>query len=335
MISALLKISNGVVCVIGIALWSQMATVAFAQSILEERIVRENEPILPVPLQHSVDPEKVALGDKLFHDTLLSGDNTISCASCHDVDRFGVDGTKSSTGIGGQIGTVNAPTVLNSRFNFAQFWDGRAASLEEQAKGPVTNPIEMGGAWENVIAKLQSDNDYVKSFNALYEEGITPDTVADAIKSYEYTLTSVNSPFDQYLRGYDDAITPQEKRGYSLFKEYGCVACHQGVNVGGNMYQRMGAFIPYFNMQNTDSKDDLGRYNVTQKDEDLHVFKVPSLRLAAFTAPYFHDGSVATLSQAIDIMARYQLGYTIPTQDKKDIIAFIRSLAGEYKRGKP
>ncbi|MDV7338032.1 cytochrome-c peroxidase [Terasakiella sp. A23] len=302
-----------------------------AQSILNENINRENEPIRPIPLEHDVDPAKVALGDRLFHETLLSGDNSVSCASCHNVSNYGVDGTTTSTGIKDQVGTVNAPTVMNSRFNFAQFWDGRAGDLTEQAKGPVTNPIEMGAVWEEVIAKLSADESYVQAFERLYDGIISEDTIADAIKSYEYTLTTVNSPFDQYLRGYDDAISPQQKRGYSLFKEYGCVACHQGINVGGNMYQRMGAFIPFFNEKNTNSKDDLGRYNVTKDEKDLHVFKVPSLRVAAHTAPYFHDGSVKTLEEAIDIMARYQLGYDIPKQDNKDIQAFIYSLSGQYR----
>lgn len=296
-------------------------------------VPRLNEPIRPIPLRHEVDAAKVDLGDRLFHETLLSGNNTVSCASCHNVDNFGVDGVKSSVGIDGHVGTVNAPTVMNSRFNFAQFWDGRASDLNEQAKGPVTNPIEMGSVWEDVIEKLENDKDYKASFDALYDGVISPDTIADAIKHYEYTLTTVNSPFDQYLRGHDDAITEQQKRGYSLFKEYGCVACHQGINVGGNMYQRMGAFIPYFNEKNTDSKDDLGRFNVTQEEDDLHVFKVPSLRVATHTAPYFHDGSVETLEEAINIMARYQLGHNITKQDNLDIQAFIKSLSGEYRKG--
>ncbi len=309
------------------------ADMSAAQSILKNITPRENEPIRPIPLNHNADPAKVALGERLFHETLLSGDNTVSCASCHNISNYGVDGTTSSRGINDQVGTVNAPTVLNSRFNFAQFWDGRAGDLTEQAKGPVTNPIEMGAVWKDVIAKLSNDDSYVQAFQDIYKGTINEDTIADAIKTYEYTLTTVNAPFDQYLRGYDDAISAQQKRGYSLFKEYGCVACHQGINVGGNMYQRMGAFIPFFNEKNTNSKDDLGRYNVTRQEKDLHVFKVPSLRVAAHTAPYFHDGSVKTLEEAIDIMARYQLGNDIPKQDNKDIQAFIHSLSGQYRMG--
>lgn len=321
-------------CILGIGLSVVLFSVDFvcAQSIVKGVTPRDNEPILPIPLYHEVNSAKAKLGEQLFHETLLSGDNSISCASCHNIDQYGVDGTKSSVGIEGQVGTVNAPTVLNSRFNFAQFWDGRAEDLKEQAKGPVTNPIEMGSVWADVIVKLKKNKTYVQAFDKIYKEGITTDTVADAIKNYEYTLTTVNSPFDQYLRGFDDAITEQQKRGYSLFKEYGCVACHQGVNVGGNMYQRMGAFIPYFTEENIKLKADLGRYNVTKDERDLHVFKVPSLRVAAYTAPYFHDGSVATLEEAIDIMARYQLGYTISRQDNKDIAAFIESLSGEIRR---
>lgn len=314
----------------GLMLGAAMPTLG--QNLADPTPPHADEPIRPIPLVNDVDPDKVALGERLFHETLLSGDNTISCASCHRIDQYGVDNSKVSTGIDGQKGTTNSPTVLNSRFNFAQFWDGRAADLQEQAKGPVTNPIEMGANWDDVIAKLKADPHYAERFNALYKDGITPDSVTDAIQQYEYTLNSVNSPFDQYLRGDDSAIGAQEKRGYSLFKEFGCVACHQGMNVGGNMYQRMGAFIPYFNGQNIDSRDDLGRYNVTYNKRDLHVFKVPSLRVAAHTAPYFHDGSVATLEEAINIMARYQLGHDITPQENKDIQAFIKSLSGEYKK---
>jgi len=293
-------------------------------------LLREEEPILPIPLKHDVSPKKAALGKRLFHETLLSGDNSLSCASCHDIAQAGADGNASSTGIDGQKGEMNAPTVLNSRFNFAQFWDGRATDLSEQAKGPVTNPIEMGATWQNVIAKLRTQTDYVGAFEEIYPEGITEDTIADAIQTYEYTLVTANSPFDQYLRGDDNAISEQEKHGYKLFKEYGCIACHQGVNVGGNMFQRMGAFRPYFNGENTAQPKDLGRYNVTKDTRDLYVFKVPSLRMVTHTAPYFHDGSVATLAEAIDIMARYQLGYTISKSDNQDIQAFLGSLSGHF-----
>lgn len=286
------------------------------------------EPIQPIPLDHKAHPGKAELGEMLFHETLLSGDDTVSCASCHDVENYGVDGQKTSVGIGGQVGTVNAPTVMNSRFNFAQFWDGRARDLQEQAKGPVTNPLEMGADWDQVVEKLAQRPDYVKAFGAIYKTGITPDSITDAIRHYEYTLNTPNSPFDQYLRGDKTAITDQQKRGYSLFKEYGCVACHQGINVGGNMYQRMGAFIPFFTQNNINTKDDLGRYNVTKNEDDRHVFKVPSLRLAAHTGPYFHDGSVETLEEAIKIMARYQLGKEISKKDTQNIVAFIESLSG-------
>lgn len=291
----------------------------------------QDEPILPVPLNIPINKTKAALGEKLFKETLLSLDNTVSCQTCHNVAKYGVDGTPSSTGVKQQVGTVNSPTVINSRFNFAQFWDGRAKDLHEQVSGPITNPIEMGAEWDLVIKRLNADASYRKSFQDIYEEGITQDTISDAISNYERTLISVNAPFDQYLRGADTAITAQQKRGYKLFKEYGCVACHQGVNVGGNMYQKMGAFLPYFTDANTNTADDYGRYNVTQSPEDLHVFKVPGLRVAAFTGPYFHDGSVKTLREAIDIMARYQLGHDIPQQDNQDIEAFIYSLVGDIK----
>ncbi len=309
--------SLGVVCMASYAGWAS------------DEIMRKGEPILPIPYDFSAEPGKVALGKRLFHDTALSADDTVSCASCHDTKRFGVDSNRTSVGIDGQVGLVNAPTVYNSRFNFAQFWDGRARDLHDQVGGPINNPIEMGANWDLVVNNLSKEPEYVKEFTTLYgEEGITPQTISDAIRTYELTLVSVGGAFDRYLRGDEMAISAQQKRGYSLFKSYGCVACHQGVNVGGNMYQRMGAFIPYFTKDNMKSKADQGRYNVTQDKEDMFVFKVPSLRLAAYTAPYFHDGSVKTLEKAIEIMANYQLGYKVSDQDIEDIKAFIISLAG-------
>jgi len=299
-----------------------------------------DEPIQPIPLGNSintitdtiVDPQKVALGDKLFHDPLLSSDNTISCASCHDVNRFGIDHLPTSIGIKEQVGTVNAPTVMNSGYNISQFWDGRAEHLQEQAEGPVANPIEMGDNWNEIIIKLKKNVFYIEAFEKIYPDGISKHSVTDAIQEYEMTLLTRNAPFDQYLRGDSRAINEQQKRGYSLFKDYGCIACHQGVNVGGNMYQGMGSFLPYFTPQITKLKpEDLGRFNVTKLDKDKFFFKVPSLRLAAYTAPYFHDGSIKTIKEAINIMAKHQLGRDIPEHEIDDIIAFLKSLAGTYK----
>jgi cytochrome c peroxidase len=292
--------------------------------------LRTNEPIRPIPEQHGQPSEKAALGQRLFHDTRLSSDNSVSCASCHPLHLYGVDRTAQSTGAGNVKGVINTPTVYNTRYYFKQLWDGRTDSLEEQVAGPILNPVEMNSNWDQVLDKIGSDELYQKRFAKLYKDGITPHNIQDAIATFERTLITPNSSFDRWLKGKDDALSKKEKRGYRLFKNYGCVSCHQGVNVGGNMFQLMGAMGDYFADRGTPiTKPDLGRFNVTGKEYDRHVFKVPSLRLAALTPPYFHDASVYTLEQAISIMARYQLGLDIPREDNNDIRMFIDSLAGQ------
>jgi len=292
------------------------------------------EPVRPLPLEVKLDAAKVALGGKLFHDKRLSRDNTIACASCHALDRGGVDGTPGSVGIGGAKGPINAPTVFNSGFNFRQFWDGRAASLEEQAAGPVHNPKEMGSAWPEVLAKLAKDDALVAEFQAAYADGLQPRNIQDAIATFERSLVTPNSRFDRHLRGDASALTADEARGWQLFKNYGCVACHQGVNMGGNMFQVFGVMGDYFARRGNPTEADLGRYNVTRNDADRHMFKVPTLRNVALTAPYFHDGSAKTLEDAVEVMFKYQLGRAAPAQDKAQIVQFLRTLTGEW-RGKP
>lgn len=289
------------------------------------------EPILPIPVPEFSSDERAQaiLGQRLFHDTRLSRDNTTRCASCHSIIELGgADGQAVSTGIGGAMGSVNAPTVINSVFNLAQFWDGRAATLEEQVAGPVHNPLEMASNWEAVLEKLRRDTYYRDRFAELYEDGLTAVNIQHAIALFERTLVTLDAPFDRYLRGDAQAISEEAKRGYRLFKSYGCIACHQGKNVGGNMYARMGAVDDYFVSKQKLVASDMGRYNVTGYEDDRHVFKVPGLRLATRTAPYFHDGSVATLEEAITTMARYQLGREISHEESELIIRFLESLVG-------
>lgn len=287
-------------------------------------------PLGPIPLEIPLDPIKVALGGKLFHDTKLSGNDTVACVSCHDLEHGGVDGRQVSMGIGGQLGDVNAPTVFNSGFNFAQFWDGRAASLEEQIEGPVHDPRELGSSWPEILGKLQADPDYSASFQKIYAEGPTQENVVDAIATFERSLYTPNSRFDRYLRGDDSALDEQERSGYELFLALGCVACHQGVGIGGNMFQRMGAKNEYFSERGTGTDADLGRYNVTGKEFDRYRFKVPSLRNVAVTAPYFHDGSADTLEEAVEVMARFQLARKLSSGEKDELVAFLKTLTGEY-----
>jgi cytochrome c peroxidase len=286
--------------------------------------------LLPLPPVAMLPAEKVALGKRLFHDTRLSGDNSISCASCHALMAGGMDRRRVPVGIKGQTGSVNTPTVFNSALNFAQFWDGRASTLEDQALGPIHNPIEMGSNVREVIDKLSLDPHYQQAFRQNYPDGMTAANIAAAIATYERSLITANSRFDRYLRGETDALVREEIEGYRRFVNYGCASCHQGAGIGGNMFQRFGVMADFFKGRQL-SKADLGRYNVTGLEEDRHVFKVPSLRNVAVTAPYFHDGSVQRLEKAVEIMGLYQLGKALSAEDVKLIVAFLHSLSGEWE----
>jgi cytochrome c peroxidase len=279
------------------------------------------EPISPIPKNVHVDSKKAALGKLLFFDTLLSRDNTVSCSTCHDLQNGGDDGFKFSFGIKGREGDINAPTVYNAVFNFRQFWNGRAKDLAEQAKGPVENSVEMGHSLKELVPIL-NQSPYRKKFLKVYDDGVTQDNIADAIAEFEKALITPNAPFDNYLRGDNSAITQEEKEGYIIFKSKGCIACHHGVNVGGNLYNKFGI------MKDAHSKR-LGRYEVTKKESDKYYFKVPTLRNIELTAPYLHDGRFKTLDEVVKFMAYYQLGRTI-TQDEVDkIVVFLRTLTGE------
>jgi cytochrome c peroxidase len=295
-----------------------------------------SEPLLPIPALPAQHQSKVDLGARLFADQRFSRDNSVSCTHCHVLQIGGMDRQPKSFGVAGALGVINTPTVYNSGFDVAQFWDGRARTLTEQVAGPVHNPIEMASDWDSVIAKLTQDPDYPRWFQRLYGNGITAANIQDAIAAFERSLTTPGSRFDRWLQGDADALNEQELAGYVLFKSYGCVACHQGMNVGGNMYQQMGVMRDYFAERGGDiSAADLGRFNVTGKEEDKYHFKVPSLRLVVLTAPYFHDASAQTLEQAIGDMARYQLGRDISRQDIAKIIAFLKTLVGHHPRLAP
>lgn len=293
---------------------------------------QSSEPIQPLTTI-AVNETKAALGKRLFFETQLSVDDSISCASCHDIDAWGAENRDVSEGIGRQLGERNSPTVFNSAFNFKQFWDGRADDLSHQALTPVTNPVEMGMiSWDDAIKKLESDQTYIDAFMHAYGKDMSKELIVDAIAEYEKTLITLNSPFDKYLRSEATAISENQKKGYELFKSYGCVSCHQGANVGGNMFQKFGV-LKDINMQNGNLSDDLGRYTITKNEWDKRVFKVPSLRLAVKTPPYFHNGSVKTIEEAVDIMIKYQLGRGVPPEDRDSIIDFLGSLVGEKPQG--
>ena len=294
------------------------------------------EPVRPVPDSVPYDAAKAALGDLLYHDTRLSADGTVSCATCHDLATGGVDNKRYSEGIGGQFGGVNAPTVYNSCFNFVQFWDGRAATLAEQAGGPPLNPVEMGcKSFDEIVARLAKDKAFVKKFNAVYPEGLSQETITDAIAEFEKTLVTPNSPFDRYLKGDKDALTAAQAEGYALFKEYNCATCHAGVNMGGLSYELMGQRDNYFEDRDLTLKSGLtdgdnGRWAQTGVERDRYRFKTPGLRNVALTWPYYHDGSVATLDEAVTKMARFQVGKEIPEKDCGKVVGFLEALTGQY-----
>ncbi len=292
-----------------------------------------HEPIQPLMQPEGLDPHKVNLGERLFHDLRLGRDNDMACSSCHNIKDNGADHHAHAPGRDGTTLDVNTLTVFNSSLNHRQFWNGHARNLEEQIDAVVNNAKEFATTWPTIINKLKQDKDYVLSFTKLYPKGITADNIRNAIATFERSLITINSPFDRFLLGDANAISPEAKAGYRLFKTYGCVACHQGRNVGGNLFVKLGVFKDYFAVRGNPTPVDLGRFNVTGKEHDRHVFRVPSLRLAALTPPYFHDGSVATLAEAVSIMAEHQLGRTIPGQDILHIVTFLKSLPGEY-RGK-
>lgn len=279
------------------------------------------EPITPIPLKIDVNVRKANLGKELFFDPILSRTNNISCHTCHLFTNGGTDNLKFSFGVDGKIGDINAPTVFNSVFNFVQFWNGRAKDLKEQAHGPITNPVEMDMTFSELITKLNKTS-YSEKFKKIYANGITQDNIADAIAEYEKTLITPNAPFDKYLKGEEDAISQEAKKGYQLFKEQGCIACHHGINVGGNLYEKFGSLIDV----KSASK---GRFEVTNNKIDEYYFKVPTLRNIELTSPYLHDGRFDTLEETVKFMSYYQLGKSLTQDEINSIVMFLRSLTGQ------
>jgi cytochrome c peroxidase len=294
---------------------------------------RAAEPVRPIDLTLPYDEAKAALGFKLYHDKRLSVDNTISCASCHGLNTAGVDNKQYSEGVEGKLGGVNAPTVYNAVYNFVQFWDGRAATLADQAAGPPVNPVEMASPnFDAIVAKLNSDSKFVSEFKAVYPEGISQATITDAIEQFERTLITPNSRFDKYLRGDDTAITAEELKGYELFKKYNCATCHVGKNLGGETYELMGLRKHYFADRGLElTEEDNGRFKQTGVERDRHRFKVPGLRNVALTWPYYHDGTRTSLKEAVCDMGTYQSGVTLTDEEEDLIVAFLNTLTGEYK----
>lgn len=314
-----------------IAEWARDYRVAYYNDGLEGE--RAGEPVRPIVAVAETDPLKVKLGFDLFHDARLSVDNTISCASCHSLSTGGVDNHQYSHGVEQRLGGVNAPTVYNAVYNFVQFWDGRAMTLADQAAGPPLNPVEMAStSFDEIVAKLKNDKEYVQAFMALYpEQGITEATITDAIEEFERTLVTPNSQFDKWLLGDNEALTAEELRGYELFKANSCATCHVGVNLGGESYELMGLRRHYFQERGMElTEEDNGRYKQTQEERDRHRFKVPGLRNVELTWPYYHDGTRVTMDEAVRDMALYQCDVELADADVEAIVAFLRTLTGEY-----
>ena len=289
---------------------------AFAQS---------NEPIQPVKSPAQINLGMVELGKKLYFDPRLSKSGFISCNSCHNLSMGGTDNIKTSIGHNWNEGPINAPTVLNSSLNVAQFWDGRAADLKAQAGGPIANPGEMAFSHTLAISVLESIPHYVREFKQVFGKGkISIEEVTLAIAEFEKTLVTPNSRFDQWLLGKADALNADEKAGYKLFKDAGCVGCHNGPAVGGASFQKMGLVVPY------KANDKIeGRSAVTGKDADRFNYKVPTLRNVEMTYPYFHDGAANTLTEAVDVMGRIQLGKKFTADENGNVVAFLKTLTGD------
>lgn len=283
------------------------------------------EPIQPIPAAQPKNEKMVELGKMLFFDPRLSKSGFISCNSCHNLSMGGTDNLQTSVGHSWHQGPINSPTVLNSSMNLAQFWDGRAKDLKEQAGGPIANPGEMAFTHELAVGVLQSIPEYRARFKQLFNsEKIDIGMVTDAIAAFEETLVTPGSRFDKWLKGDKQAITQTELEGYKLFKESGCTGCHNGAAVGGGSFQKFGIHEPY----KTASKAE-GRFAVTGKDADRFLFKVPTLRNVELTYPYFHDGAAATLEEAVDIMGRLQLGRKFTKEENAKIVAFLKTLTGK------
>lgn len=289
----------------------------------------------PAPANNPTTPAKVALGKMLFHDPRLSSSGTVSCASCHNTMLGGEDNRAGSVGVGGQVGGRSAPTVWNAAFNKVQFWDGRAASLEDQAAGPVTNPIEMGmKSWDDVVVRLKAIDGYQVAFEKAFgKNAISKDTATKAIASYERTLITPNSDFDKYVKGNKSAMTEQQIRGMNLAVEIGCTGCHSGPAFNGpGAFQKFPVISNGYISAQYKIKKDKGLAEVTGKEADEHMWKVPTLRNIALTAPYFHNGSVKTLDKAVKLMAQLQLGKKLSEAETSDIVAFLNALTGDFPK---
>lgn len=303
------------------------AALALAASLLSS-LASAVEPAEPVRRTKVRNPAMVELGKKLFFDPRLSQSGFLSCNSCHNLSLGGTDNLRASIGHEWQRTVMNAPTVLNASLNVAQFWDGRAKDLRQQAGEPIANPSEMAMPHRLAVDVLRSIPGYAGEFNRVFGAGrIDMDKVTQAIAAFEETLVTPNSRFDRWLRGNKRALDADELRGWQLFKRSGCIACHYGEALGGRSFEPMGVMEPYRSRVYA-----IGRQAVTGVDADRFSFKVPTLRNVELTSPYFHDGAAATLGEAVDVMGRLQLGREFSARENAQIVAFLKTLTGDQPR---
>ena len=295
-----------------------------------------------IPADNPQTPAKIELGKMLFFDPRFSMDGTISCNSCHNVMFHGGDGRPVGVGIHGQRGGRGSPTVWNSAYQTVQFWDGRAATLEAQALGPLTNAVEMGmTSHDLVIDRIQQIPGYIEAFKKVFPKDAKPTitNAAKAIAAYERTLITPNSPFDKYMKGNKKAMSAQQIKGMKLVDEIGCTSCHTGVNFSGEGFKMgEGNYQPFPQIPGSkydkqyDILADKGRWEVTKKDEDKNLWRVPTWRNVAITAPYFHNGKVKDLHEAVRVMGKTQLGMDLTDAQVDDIVAFLNALTGEFPK---
>lgn len=289
--------------------------------------------VSPLPNPPSSNDEKTKLGALLYRDTVFSDNYSLSCNNCHSLQKSGIDQLANYMGLYGKKGNINTPTTLNSKLNFRQFWNGRAKNFSEVIEDHIADKTVFASSWPIILKRLSSNDTYIELFKQNFQNGeINSANVKDAMIAFLNNLVTPKSPFDRYLNNDKNAISDDAKKGYELFKQYGCITCHQGPNLGGNLFQKLGVYKDYY-LPTENNAVNLGFYTITKDPNDKFVFKVPSLRNITLTGPYLHDGSIKTIEEMIKIMGEYQIGESIPVDDIKYIVKFLETLSGqqEYK----
>jgi cytochrome c peroxidase len=297
-----------------------------------------DHPFEPLPEQYGGGPA-ATLGKKLYADSLMSVDGTLTCFSCHDVQKGGTDGLPKAHVASRETGQINTGTIFNLAFNFRFNWNGKFVTLLNHINGPVTGKNLMGMSWPELLKRVKAKEEYRRMFRDIYSDGVTIANIQHAVTEYQLSLVTPNAPFDRFLRGDTTALNDKEHEGYQLFKSLGCASCHQGINIGGNLFAKIGVMGEYFDDRVSEGRGDLvdadyGRYQITKKEKDKHVFRVPSLRNVACTGPYFHDGTFEDLEDVVVTMGRYQLGRELKTKEVSLLVSFLNTLTGEHE-GKP